>query len=257
MTSTTRRTFVRNALQLGALAALGGCTTTGTPPVAPTAFTPPPPLLPTDPLFLQDPSLDTVLEGTPDYAMLYGPVFTEPFPVNGIDLTRIEPQFLRQRVRYFSDMEPGSIVVDPAAHFLYFIQPDNWAVRYGVGTGKAGFSWSGLATIKFKREWPDWYPVQEYIDRNPRVVAQLSQLQSGMGIPGGSRNPIGARGLYLWQGDVDTLYRIHGTLEPYSIGRNVSSGCIRMINQDAMDLFKRVQVGATVKVTGDAVVASL
>ncbi len=252
MTIFTRRRVLHTLFQGAALTTLAACTTTAPrPPVPPTAFAHAgrvPPAL--EPVFEVDPMLDEVLRGDPDYVRLYAPIHTEPFPVHAVDPLRFDPKFLRQRVRYSTDMPPGSIVVDPAAHLLYFIQTDGWAVRYGVGTGKAGFTWSGEAYIKFKREWPDWYPAPEYVARHPELPAKLQQLQSGMGIAGGPRNPIGARGLYLWQDNVDTLFRIHGTLEPYSIGTSVSSGCIRMINQDAIDLYKRVQEGARVRVLG-------
>jgi lipoprotein-anchoring transpeptidase ErfK/SrfK len=128
------------------------------------------------------------------------------------------------------------------------VQPGGRAIRYGVGVGKQGFSWSGTARINSKQEWPDWYPPSEMIARRPDIGPQLVQLQSGRGVPGGPRNPIGARGLYLWQGNKDTLYRIHGTNEPHTIGHSVSSGCIRMINQDVIDLYDRVPVGTEVKV---------
>jgi lipoprotein-anchoring transpeptidase ErfK/SrfK len=97
-----------------------------------------------------------------------------------------------------------------------------------------------------KQEWPDWYPPKEMLARQPELMAQMSQLQGGIGMPGGTRNPLGARALYLWQGNKDTLYRIHGTSEPWTIGRSVSSGCIRMIDQDVIDLYERVPAGAKV-----------
>jgi lipoprotein-anchoring transpeptidase ErfK/SrfK len=121
-------------------------------------------------------------------------------------------------------------------------------LRYGVGVGRQGFSWAGTATINDKQEWPDWYPPKEMIERQPQLRVQLSQLQSGLGVPGGPRNPLGARALYLWQNNKDTLYRIHGTVEPWTIGTRVSSGCIRMINQDAIDLYRRVPLGTRVVV---------
>src|SRR5262249_45250701 len=132
--------------------------------------------------------------------------------------------------------------------FLYLVQGNGQAIRYGVGVGREGFGWSGVATIHDKREWPDWYPPREMIERQPEIRRQMSELQSGLGMHGGPHNPLGARAMYLWQGNKDTLFRIHGTIEPATIGTNVSSGCIRMINQDAMDLFERVAVGTKVVV---------
>jgi lipoprotein-anchoring transpeptidase ErfK/SrfK len=121
-------------------------------------------------------------------------------------------------------------------------------VPYGVGVGRQGFGWTGTATIHDKQEWPDWYPPKEMIARQPDLRRALTELRSGLGMHGGPRNPLGARAMYLWQGNKDTLYRIHGTIEPWTIGKSVSSGCIRMINQDAVDLYGRVRVGTRVVV---------
>jgi lipoprotein-anchoring transpeptidase ErfK/SrfK len=185
---------------------------------------------------------------SPDYALMYGPVTTEKFPIPPVDLSKIDPAFLRSEVDNLTGEPPGTIVIDPAAHYLYFVEENGRALRYGVGVGKQGFEWSGEATINSKQEWPDWYPPAEMIARRPDIPPMLVQLQSGLGVPGGLRNPIGARGMYLWQGNKDTLYRIHGTNEPWTIGHSVSSGCIRMINQDVIDLYARVPVGTKVKV---------
>ena len=122
-------------------------------------------------------------------------------------------------------------------HFLYSIEGSGRAIRYGIGVGRQGFTWSGVATVHNKQEWPDWYPPREMIERKPELMRQVSTLQSGLGVPGGPDNPLGARALYLWQGNKDTLFRIHGTNEPETIGRSVSSGCIRMLNQDVIDLY--------------------
>jgi lipoprotein-anchoring transpeptidase ErfK/SrfK len=185
----------------------------------------------------------------PDYEAMYGPITTnERFPIARAPLDRINPEFLRRQVDYSTPEPVGTIVVDPRARYLYLVQERGRAMRYGVGVGREGFSWSGDATINSKQEWPDWYPPQEMIERQPEIRAQLSELRSGMGVAGGLRNPLGARALYLWQNGRDTLYRIHGTTEPWTIGRNVSSGCIRMINQDAVDLYNRVPVGTRVVV---------
>jgi lipoprotein-anchoring transpeptidase ErfK/SrfK len=185
-----------------------------------------------------------------DYGRIYGRVDGEPFPVPAFNYARIGPEYLRREVAYPGREEPGAIVVDPHRRFLYLVQGGGRAIRYGVGVGKQGFSWSGVATINSKQEWPDWYPPKEMIERQPGLMRQLSELRSGIGVPGGPRNPLGARALYLWQGNKDTLYRIHGTLEPWTIGTSVSSGCIRMVNQDAIDLYTRTSVGARVLVLG-------
>ncbi|WP_018263221.1 L,D-transpeptidase [Methylobacterium sp. WSM2598] len=189
-------------------------------------------------------------DGPIDYARAYAAVTTEPFPIPAFRWQRANPAFLRQDVAYGGRYEPGTVVIDPRAHHLYLLQPGGRARRYGVGVGRQGFAWSGNATINSKQAWPDWYPPKEMIARQPALARQVSQLQSGLGVPGGPHNPLGARAMYLWQNNKDTLYRIHGTTEPESIGRSVSSGCIRMINQDVIDLYARVAVGAQVVVIG-------
>jgi len=182
----------------------------------------------------------------------YGPVPGERFPVPAAPLSRINPAFLRARVAYASSNKPGTIVIDPATRCLYFVEEGGRAMRYGVGVGKEGFAWSGTAVIHDKQEWPDWYPPKEMIQRRPDLRPQLTELQSGIGVPGGPANPLGARAMYLWQGNKDTLYRIHGTNEPWTIGTSVSSGCIRMINQDAIDLYARTATGTNVVVLSNA-----
>jgi lipoprotein-anchoring transpeptidase ErfK/SrfK len=185
-----------------------------------------------------------------DPRVIYGPVPGEPFPVPALNLSVVNPAFLRSVVAYPGREPAGTIIVDPQSRYLYAVQGDGSAVRYGVGVGRTGFGWSGTATIKEKREWPDWYPPKEMLQRQPELMSHMAQLQGGIGMPGGPRNPLGARAMYLWQGNKDTLYRLHGTIEPGSIGRSMSSGCIRLINQDAIDLYARTPVGATVVVLG-------
>jgi lipoprotein-anchoring transpeptidase ErfK/SrfK len=229
-----RRAILRSGAGLGAALLLAGCVTEEGGVVARSAIEPA--------LAPSPPGLDR------SYALMYGPVYGDKFPIAAIDLTRVNPAFLRAEVDFATNEAPGTIVVDPGAHYLYYVQPGGRAVRYGVGVGKQGFAWSGTATINSKQEWPDWYPPAEMIERRPDIKEQLTDLQSGRGVPGGLRNPLGARAMYLWQNNKDTLYRIHGTTEPYSIGTSVSSGCIRMINQDAIDLYARIPVGTEVKV---------
>jgi lipoprotein-anchoring transpeptidase ErfK/SrfK len=182
------------------------------------------------------------------YEGLYGPIDDDLYPVPGINLSQIKPGFLRKVVPYDTAEAPGTIVIDPRAHYLYHVQVGGMAMRYGVGVGRSGFSWSGTATIEDKQEWPDWYPPKEMLDRQPQLMDQMANLPGGTGMPGGPGNPLGARALYLWQGRKDTLYRIHGTFEPWTIGTSVSSGCIRMINQDAIDLYNHTPVGTRVVV---------
>lgn len=183
-------------------------------------------------------------DGTPDYALAYAARTDGGFRIPAIPWQEFDPKYLRQSVRYITSEEPGTVIVDPQNKFLYLVQPGGGALRYGIGVGRAGFAWSGDATIRFKREWPKWFPPDEMIERDPK----LEKYRDGQ--DGGPSNPIGARGLYLWQGNVDTLYRIHGTNQPRSIGTNASSGCIRMWQQDVIDLHSRVKVGAKVVVLG-------
>jgi lipoprotein-anchoring transpeptidase ErfK/SrfK len=183
-----------------------------------------------------------------DAAGVYASVSAERFAVPAVNLSKINPEFLRKIVYYPTHERSGTIVIDPQHHFLYLVQAGGRAIRYGVGVGRQGFGWSGVATIHDKQEWPDWYPPKEMVQRQPELRGHLSELQGGLGIPGGPRNPLGSRALYLWQGNKDTLYRIHGTVEPWTIGKSVSSGCIRMINQDVIDLYARTPVGARVVV---------
>jgi lipoprotein-anchoring transpeptidase ErfK/SrfK len=163
-----------------------------------------------------------------------------------------DPAFARRVVAYPSPERPGTIVVDPGSHFLYLVQGGGQAIRYGVGVGSEGFGWSGLAVVHSKQEWPDWYPPVEMLARKPELREHMVQLQSGIGMHGGPENPIGARALYLWQGKKDTLYRIHGTNEPWTIGHNVSSGCIRLTNEDVADLYDRIALGTKVIVLATA-----
>jgi lipoprotein-anchoring transpeptidase ErfK/SrfK len=183
-----------------------------------------------------------------NYAAVYGPVGGERFSIAAVRLSEVDPAYLRKAIYYPTGEAPGTIVIDPHHHFLYFVEGGGQALRYGVGVGREGFGWSGVATIRNKQEWPDWYPPKEMLARQPEIMRSMSELQSGIGMHGGPGNPLGARAMYLWQGNKDTLFRIHGTVEPWTIGKNVSSGCIRMINQDVIDLYQRTAVGAKVVV---------
>lgn len=164
---------------------------------------------------------------------------------NGIAIPAIDPakvpaQFQRQIVDFPSTEAPGTVIINPATKHLYFITGDNKAIRYGIAVGAAGFQWSGQALVTNRRPWPTWTPPKEMIERKP----ELSKWEKGQ--PGGPTNPLGARALYLTTNGVDYGYRIHGTPDWWSIGKNASSGCIRMINQDVMDLYNRVPEGAKV-----------
>lgn len=196
------------------------------------------------------PSLAQQMAARSTYEAVYGPIENDLYPIPGVDISRINPNYLRRVVPYATTEAPGTIVVDPQNRYLYLVLRDGMAVRYGVGVGRSGFGWSGSAVIKDKQEWPDWYPPKEMFQRQPELMKQMAELPGGAGMPGGPGNPLGARAMYLWQGNKDTLYRIHGTFEPWTIGTNVSSGCIRMINQDAIDLYNHTPLGTKVVVLG-------
>ena len=155
---------------------------------------------------------------------------------------KLNPIYLPQIVK-FSGYPSGTIVVDPKSHFLYLVYSRGRARRYGVGVGKAGLKFKGTARIGRKAEWPSWRPTNNMIRREPKKYARYAG-----GVPGGPKNPLGARALYLYRDNRDTMYRIHGTTQPWSIGRSVSNGCIRMINDHVVDLYTRVPVGAKVVV---------
>lgn len=162
------------------------------------------------------------------------------FAVPAIPVDQVPPQYLRQTVAYTSDFAPGTIVIDPSQKVLYYVTGPKSAVRYGIAVGKEGFGWSGEANVAEKKLWPTWTPPKEMIARKP----ELAKWEAGQ--PGGPTNPLGARAIYLNTNGVDYGYRIHGTPEWKSIGTNASSGCIRMFNQDVMDLYSRVQGGERV-----------
>jgi len=173
----------------------------------------------------------------------YGPIAGEPYPVRAINLARVDPDLLRQEVAYSGPYAPGTIVVDIPSRRLYLVQPAGSALRYGVGVGRLeALNFRGSAIIGRKAEWPTWTPTESMMQSLPRYRAYAD------GMPGGAENPLGPRALYLYRGNEDTHFRLHGTTEPQSIGKAVSSGCIRLFNQDIIDLYKRVPIGATLVV---------
>jgi lipoprotein-anchoring transpeptidase ErfK/SrfK len=155
---------------------------------------------------------------------------------------KVDPKFDRQVVAYRTDEAPGTVIIDTKDKFLYFIQADGKALRMGVGVGREGFGWTGVVHVGGKQENPKWFPPAEMVARQPELVKYLAS-----GMPGGEGNPLGVRALYLFDDKgKDTLYRIHGTIEPWSIGLNVSSGCIRMLNENVSELYDLVEVGTKV-----------
>lgn len=174
------------------------------------------------------------------YTASYSSVTDAGYVVPAIPSEKIPAQYRRQIVKYPTDEKPGTIIVDTREKFLYFIMPEGKAMRYGIGVGRDGFGWSGTARVAMKREWPTWTPPAAMIKRQP----ELAKYRNGM--DPGLRNPLGARALYLYNKGGDTGYRIHGTPEWWSIGKAMSSGCIRLMNQDIMDLYDRTEQGAKV-----------
>ncbi len=177
---------------------------------------------------------------------MYGPVYDGGFEVPAIPLDKMDRRFLRQVVQDPTGERAGTIVVDTSQHYLYLVLGDGQAMRYGVGLGRAGFEWAGRANVQWKQAWPKWTPPAEMIARQPEL-AQYSAEMGGM--PPGLNNPLGARALYIFQDGQDTLYRLHGSPEWNSIGKSVSSGCVRLMNQDIIDLYDRVPGKAPIVVT--------
>ncbi|MBP0616388.1 L,D-transpeptidase [Jiella mangrovi] len=186
--------------------------------------------------------------GNPRYREMYGQMVDHGEVIPAVNLDRVPEQFLRREVADPTGAAPGTVVVDTSAKFAYYVMPGGRAMRYGVGVGREGFGWSGKARVQFKKIWPTWTPPSEMIDRKP----DLEEYRNGM--PGGIMNPLGARALYLFQNGRDTLYRLHGSPEYWTIGTNDSSGCIRFMNQDIIDLYDRVPQGAPVIVGSGAYV---
>jgi lipoprotein-anchoring transpeptidase ErfK/SrfK len=191
----------------------------------------------------QAPPQQAVRRIDPAYAAMYGPRPDEAHPLPATDISEVDPRFLRREVAYYGREEPGTIVVDTAARYLYLVREGGRAIRYGIGVGKEGLAWGGRARVGRKAMWPRWTPTPAMIRREPERNARWAG-----GMEGGLSNPLGARALYLYDDGRDTMYRIHGTTEPWSIGQSVSSGCIRLFNQDVIDLYNRVPVGSPVVV---------
>ncbi|MCR5942691.1 L,D-transpeptidase [Ochrobactrum sp. XJ1] len=163
----------------------------------------------------------------------------------GVPFQKIDPKYYRQRVENLTGEPGGVVVVDVANRFLYLTEDDGTAMRYGIGIGRAGFTWSGEGVIQWRQKWPRWTPPPEMIARQPEL-RKYSYANGGQAP--GPNNPLGARALYIFQNGKDTLYRLHGTRDWRSIGNAVSSGCVRLINQDVIDLYERVPAKARIVV---------
>lgn len=167
----------------------------------------------------------------------------EPFPVRESDAKEVEYKYRRREVEYETAEAAGTIIVDPHQRFLFHVLGQGKATRYGAAVGKAGRTWSGDAVIKRKEKWPTWTPTPEHLAEFPKLVKYMPD-----GMPGGPENPMGARALYLYQGDVDTVYRIHGTHDPKLVGKKATAGCFGLLNIDIIHLYDAVELGTRVVV---------
>jgi lipoprotein-anchoring transpeptidase ErfK/SrfK len=229
----SRRTFLSFSA-LTAVSALAGCASvSGTPGATPVTFrpmrsfqAPPPP-------------------SAAELAVMYGPVEDGGFLIPAVPFDQIDPRYYRQLVVDPTGQRPGTIVVDTPSRFLYLVQPDGMAMRYGVGIGREGFAWQGNGVIQWRQKWPRWKPPNEMVARQPELVKY--SIENG-GMAPGLKNPLGARALYIFSDGEDTLYRLHGNPDWRSIGKAVSSGCVRLLNQDIIDLYDRVPEKAPIVV---------
>ena len=174
---------------------------------------------------------------------MYGDRPDEPYPLKKVPLDKIKPELRRTEVAYETTHPAGTVVVDTPARRLYYVLGNGRAIRYGVGVGRNGYALAGTAYVGRKAEWPSWTPSPNMMRRDP----EKNRKYAG-GVPGGLGNPLGARAMYLYRGGNDTMFRIHGTNQPQSIGLAMSSGCVRMMNHDVIDLYSRVSVGDKVVV---------
>lgn len=171
----------------------------------------------------------------------------DPYQLPALNPAKYPAEVRRTVVNFKSKQYPGTIIIDTSEKHLYIILEGGKAIRFGVAVGKDGFRWAGVADVARKVMWPKWTPPKEMIERKP----ELAKWKDGM--PGGPENPLGARAMYLYRDGRDTLYRIHGTNDPTSIGKAASSGCIRMFNQDVVELYRRTPIGSRVLVYSDKV----
>ena len=214
----TRRIF----LSAASMAALSGCTSLGSRTLPAPAPEPQAAVMPA----------------------FYGPVYDEGYMIPAVPQGVVPERFWRQRVpNPFPNEVPGTIIIDTSTFFLHLVEDGGTAMRYGVGVGQQGFSWGGFAVVQYKRKWPTWKAPDDMVARNPEL--EPYSVANG-GMEPGLMNPLGARALYLFDNGEDTLYRIHGNPEANSIGKAVSSGCIRLLNQDIIDLYERVNNRAKV-----------
>ncbi|MDN5249516.1 MAG: L,D-transpeptidase [Alphaproteobacteria bacterium] len=220
--------FISNLLVLGAAIILSGCVSANTVTLDDDGM----PVKKQFRVFVPD-----------DVRAMYGPIVEGPYTLPAINIAAINKKYWRQIVDYPTNYQPGTIIIDTQKRFLYLVQSGGKALRYGVGVGKAGLAFTGAAIIGVKKTWPHWTPTREMMQRNPDRYGNMEK-----GLAPGVDNPLGARALYLFKNGSDTHFRIHGSHEAWSIGQAMSSGCIRMLNQDVIDLYSRVNVGTKVVV---------
>lgn len=236
LSKSTQRTGVpRRAFLVGAGALfLGGCTTAlPTSPTHALVAAPPPP---------------------PPTPLMYAEMPDEQFPIPAVDTAKLDRRFWREEIDYPTDERAGTLIVDTPSKYLYHVLPGGRATRYGIGVGREGFAWAGRAAVAYKRKWPRWTPPDSMVARQPELEP-YSIANGGMGP--GLKNPLGARALYIHEGGRDTLYRLHGTPEASSIGKAVSSGCIRLVNQDVAHLYDTVRDGSPIVVIPDPAMSHL
>jgi len=230
----SRRSFLLSSMSM--TAALAGCQTTTTA----TAPAPVPQAAPARPVV------------APEEAELqkrYGALEDGGHTIPAVPYQQIDPKFYRQRVPDPTGEAPGTVVVDTASRFLYVVEPGGTAMRYGVGIGRDGFAWQGEGIVHWRQPWPRWKVPDDMTKRQPHL-ARYSVKNGGM--EPGIKNPLGARALYIFQDGKDTLYRLHGSPEWQSIGKATSAGCVRLINQDVIDLYTRVPYHARIVVRQSA-----
>ncbi|MEP1207493.1 MAG: L,D-transpeptidase [Rhizobiaceae bacterium] len=180
--------------------------------------------------------------GAFDYDTIYAAQIDEGITIPAFNYKKMNSKYLRRAVRYYGPEPAGTIIVDARRRHLYLVQPGKMAIRYGIAVGKEGYGWTGNSVLQWKQKWPTWTPPAEMIERKPELQKYAD------GLKGSTENPLGARAMYLFKNGRDTLYRIHGTTQPHSIGKAASSGCFRMINQDVIDLYSRVGTKISVHV---------
>lgn len=201
--------------------ALAGCTTTNK---LPAISAPPSPAIPSETL------------------SMYAALPYERFPIPAAQIELVDPIYWRQEVDNFTGEKAGMVIVDTPNRFLYWTMEGGRAMRYGVGIGREGYTWGGRGHIAYGREWPIWTPPSDMVDRQPELEIYRNGMEPGL------KNPLGPRALYIHQGNTDTLYRLHGNMDARSIGQEVSSGCVRLLHQDIIDLYGRVRWGAPIVV---------